>query len=236
MPSKKPKAGRCGAQLRKKPGQYCLRKPLIGRTRCRLHGGASLVGIASPSFVHGKYSGALSDSAAVMFASRADDPTLLSLRDDIALADVMLIELVTEAQAGGSSKANWETADELITEYDRINADEKMSKDEKIIGIRTIMTELWALIRAGKAGIAHRKRVTDQMIVRKNLIESERKRMVEAGMMIDLVHARNVINAISHLVREHVHDPEALRKIADGIGRYVGSGREAGDPSDAGQG
>lgn len=43
-------AGRCGARTPRGP---CQRYPAKGRTRCRLHGGASLRGPAHPRFVDG---------------------------------------------------------------------------------------------------------------------------------------------------------------------------------------
>ena len=46
---------RCGAQLRKRPGQYC-RKPGMENGRCKLHGGATPRGIASANFKDGRYS------------------------------------------------------------------------------------------------------------------------------------------------------------------------------------
>lgn len=51
-----PKAGRCGARLRgKDAGRFCSDDPVKGRTRCRLHGGASLRAAASPRFTSGMY-------------------------------------------------------------------------------------------------------------------------------------------------------------------------------------
>jgi hypothetical protein len=49
-----PIAGRCNAHTRSngKPG-LCQHYPAKGRTRCRLHGGASLRGTAHPRFVDG---------------------------------------------------------------------------------------------------------------------------------------------------------------------------------------
>jgi hypothetical protein len=44
----------CGAK--KRDGTPCRRPPLHGRTRCRLHGGATPAGIASPHFKHGRRS------------------------------------------------------------------------------------------------------------------------------------------------------------------------------------
>jgi len=49
----------CGAKT--KSGSACRRPPVAGRTRCRLHGGATPYGIASPHFRHGLRSKYVSD-------------------------------------------------------------------------------------------------------------------------------------------------------------------------------
>ena len=41
----------CGAKTR--AGSPCQKPPIQGRTRCRLHGGASLVGKDHPNYQHG---------------------------------------------------------------------------------------------------------------------------------------------------------------------------------------
>jgi hypothetical protein len=43
----------CGAKTRQ--GGRCRNRPMINRQRCRMHGGASPRGLASPHFKHGRY-------------------------------------------------------------------------------------------------------------------------------------------------------------------------------------
>lgn len=49
-----PAERRCGARTRS--GRPCRNWTATGRSRCRLHGGASLRGMASPHYKHGAYS------------------------------------------------------------------------------------------------------------------------------------------------------------------------------------
>ena len=49
----------CGAKTR--AGSPCRRAPATGRSRCRLHGGATPRGAASPHWRHGRYCRALQD-------------------------------------------------------------------------------------------------------------------------------------------------------------------------------
>lgn len=52
--SAKPQKGRCGARLRgKDAGRFCTDELVKGRTRCRIHGGASPRAAAHPRFRHG---------------------------------------------------------------------------------------------------------------------------------------------------------------------------------------
>jgi hypothetical protein len=52
--SAKPLAGKCGARLRgADAGRFCSDAPVKGRTRCRVHGGASLRAAAHPRTTHG---------------------------------------------------------------------------------------------------------------------------------------------------------------------------------------
>ena len=48
----RPLPGRCGARTRS--GLACLAYPVAGRTRCRMHGGASPRGVSSPHYRHGR--------------------------------------------------------------------------------------------------------------------------------------------------------------------------------------
>lgn len=54
--SAKPKVGKCGAKLtRADRGRFCDADPLKGRTRCRLHGGATPREAALNATKHGEY-------------------------------------------------------------------------------------------------------------------------------------------------------------------------------------
>lgn len=62
--------------------------------RCRIHGGASLGGIASPTFKTGRYSKVLPEALRYRYEVARDDEDLLSLRDEIALLDLRITELL----------------------------------------------------------------------------------------------------------------------------------------------
>lgn len=79
----------CGAKTRN--GGTCRKPPMLGRTRCKLHGGASLQGPAHPRYIDGRASrnGPLAQ-AADRVREQAD---LLDLRPGVALFDLRLEEI-----------------------------------------------------------------------------------------------------------------------------------------------
>ena len=98
---KRPKKGKCGSKLRKsleKYGQirYCVLFPVRGRTRCRLHGGATLQGMASATYRGKGYSQSVPKHLKDIYEARLNDPELLSLHKGIALCDTRIEDLLTQ--------------------------------------------------------------------------------------------------------------------------------------------
>src|SRR4051794_17890811 len=83
----------CGAHSRRTGGP-CQRVPVAGRTRCRAHGGASLRGAASATFKTGRRGRFLPRRLRERYEQALDDPTMLELRDEIALVDARLSDLL----------------------------------------------------------------------------------------------------------------------------------------------
>ena len=86
----------CGARRRNAEGKVCQLPPAKGRTRCRFHGGATLRGIASPTFKHGRYSKVLPRGLRKRFEEAGRDTFLFSNKPELKLLDVKLSELVAD--------------------------------------------------------------------------------------------------------------------------------------------
>ncbi len=82
----------CGAKTRK--GLSCQNSPVLGRNRCRMHGGASLRGSNHPNFKHGRRSKALPRHLLRIYEEACSDANLLDLRSEIALGDARVIDLL----------------------------------------------------------------------------------------------------------------------------------------------
>lgn len=77
----------CGARTR--DGGICPTPPVIGASRCRMHGGRSPRGLKSASFKHGRYSAEL-QRVTDDLQHRLDDPGLVDPRRSIAVQEVVL--------------------------------------------------------------------------------------------------------------------------------------------------
>src|ERR1051326_2633693 len=90
----------CGAQLRRKPGVYCRKQAMQGRNRCRLHGGASLRGVAHPGAKDLRYSKDLPADLKRRYEEAQRDPNLIELRAETALIDALIAEQLKELRKG----------------------------------------------------------------------------------------------------------------------------------------
>jgi len=80
----------------KRSGERCRKHAMRGRNVCMSHGGKTPRGAASPHFKTGRYSRSLPGRLVATYEEALSDPRLLSLREDIALTDAMLMETLSQ--------------------------------------------------------------------------------------------------------------------------------------------
>lgn len=94
-PMDSPKPHECGAKTRRKnedgTPKLCTNPGTGTGGRCRLHGGASLVGAALPQFVNGGRSKYMPDVSAARFLEAEQDQRLFTIRQDLALVEAALV-------------------------------------------------------------------------------------------------------------------------------------------------
>lgn len=209
------KAGKviCGARLRGKPGRTCQRSPAPGRTRCKLHGGATPQGIASPHFRGGKYSGVLPQRLLSTYAKASADRELVGLREELQLTDVRLQELVGTLgeQPGTRAWAQVQSAVENLRE--QIAAGPK-ERDEAIVELEALVAE------AAREGAVWGE-VYNVINLRRRLVDSEAKRLQRLHQMITVDQAMSMFAGIAHLIRSTVRDPAQLRTLQEGLQRIL---------------
>lgn len=182
--------------------------------RCRLHGGKSLGGIASPTYQTGRYSKYLPARLSARYQEARTDGELLALREEIALTDARLGDLLARVDTGESGALWRQLMDvrmELIT---AIKASDQKGQKE-YIGL------ILDLISQGHADYHAWGEVAAVLDQRRRLVESERKRLTEMQQMITAERAMVLLNAVVGVIQTHVHDRTTLAAISTDIQRLV---------------
>ena len=201
----------CGAKTRQ--GGVC-KQPALPNGRCHYHGGKSLAGLVSPTYQTGRYSKVLPARLAGRYAEAQADAALLELRDDVALTDARLADLLGRVDTGESG-ALWQALQALrldVIAYKRAGDTVKMAEALNAlldtIGQAHADYRAWAEIGA----------VLDQ---RRRLVESERKRLVEMQQTLTVEKAMLLVGAIGGIIKAHVDDRSVLAKISADISALV---------------
>ena len=203
----------CGAK--KKDGTPC-RMSAMPNGRCRLHGGKSLAGMASPTFRSGKYSRYLPARMAARYEEAVADPALLELRGDIALTDARLADLLGRVDTGESG-ALWSRLMQARTDlllYRRAGDTVKTAE---------ALNALLDLVGQGHADYRAWAEVGQVVEQRRRLVESERKRLVEMQQTLTVEKAMLLIGAIGGIIKAHVQDRHVLSAISNDIQALVSS-------------
>jgi hypothetical protein len=124
----------------------CTLYPMKGRDRCQRHGGKNKGGADNPNFRHGKNIGdyalqykkkpegplhrSLPSTLADVYAEFIDDPTLTTLRDQLALLKAAQAEMVLVAKNGEGQREHWLTVQRIVRDYQQTNGgNAKANKD-----------------------------------------------------------------------------------------------------------
>jgi hypothetical protein len=120
-----------------------------GRGVCLAHGGKTPRGAASPHFKTGRYSRSLPGHLVALYEQALNDPTLLSLRDEIALIDTMIGETLSQL----TEDMPWEKEREIFEQIHRLIEQRRKLVDAEVRHIvlaREVITtdEAMSLVRA----------------------------------------------------------------------------------------
>lgn len=223
-PYEGPIEGRCGARLRGKPGKFCQRYPVEGRNRCRLHGGASLLGPASPAYRTGRYSKLLPEGLRKSYDRALQDEDALSVANEVHLIQARIDQLV-ERLHGQDSSRMWRELSEAWTEF-------KAANRTKDLGM---MAHAGAKIDGILSKCSHEEQQWSELVKmvreKSDIAAKEWRRIVDMQQIITLDKGMVLVNTLSDLVLRHVKDRATRAAIADEINRVlmVGNKRDRDD-------
>lgn len=204
---------RCEAKS-KQSGQQCKKDAIPGRAVCHIHGGKSLLGIASPSYKTGRYSKFLPARLAARYEEMRGDAELLEMREEIGLVDTRLADLLSRVDTGESG-ALWQGL--MKARIDLLAA----KRGNDIIGQSLALNKMLDLISQGHADYRAWAEIGGALEQRRKLVESERKRMIETQQMISSERAMALLGAVVNIIKEHVDDRAVLAAISSGINNLI---------------
>jgi hypothetical protein len=205
----------------KQSGAQCRNQAINGTTKCRMHGGASLAGVASPTFKTGRYSKFLPERLAGKYAEALADQNLLALRDEIALVGTRLGELVARLDTGESER-RWQLLQDAYADL------QAATRQNNAAAFKTALAQLGAALDAGGQEYALWREIAELTEQRRRLVDSEHKRLVSMQQMISTEQAVVLLAAITDIIRRNVADPQAVAVISTELRALTVVGHDAG--------
>lgn len=194
----------------KSTGEQCKRRAVSGKRVCTVHGGLTPSGVASPNFKHGRYSRHLPSRLTSRYQESLTDENLLELREEIALTDARLSDLLARVDTGEAGR-KWQRLREL-----KAKAATAPNKTKR----QAYYAEIFALID-DESDYAAWDEVNRLIAQRRRLAESERKRIMDAQQYLTAQQAMTLIAAMLSIIKEHVSDRDTLRAISRGVDALI---------------
>lgn len=195
----------CGAKTRS--GSPCKKAPLQGRSRCKLHGGASLAGIAHPNFKGGKYSKALPTRLLEKYHAALNDPDLLSSKNEIAILDARLAELLQRLDDGPGAGLWLDCSQQADGLFAAVAVGD-------LGQVEAIATRIKEICRLGQEQDRAWQEVHKTADLRRKLADSEVRRLEAAEHSITAPQVLSLSQSLLESVRRNVSDRATLAAIA----------------------
>lgn len=196
----------------KSTGKQCNRSAVNGKRVCTVHGGLTPGGIASPHFKDGRYSKSLPVRLADKYKAALKDPQLLELKNEIALTDARLKDLLSRVDTGESG-ALWLAVGKAWKEYQRTQRGTADSIK--------IESHLNQLIESAMQDYMAWREIQEVLEQRRRLVESERKRLVEMQQYITSQQAMTLVAAMIGIIKDNVRDRDTLQNISTAVNGLI---------------
>lgn len=189
----------CGAN-RSGTDAVCMRSAMANG-RCSMHGGKAARGAGNHNYKHGRYSAYLPRGLRQQYEAARHDEDLLSLADEIAVADVRIAVLMGELEDGGG-KDRWEKVRTLV---------KKQRTSAGLSGpARDIADELCKLVDTQAADESAWEGIDSWFETRRRLSDTERKRLESMQTNMSLEQVLTLIGALHDTLARHVTDRSLL--------------------------
>jgi len=192
----------------------CKLKATNGTTKCRLHGGNSLRGVASPSFKHGKYSRYSVPKLFTRWKELLEDPNPHSLLDEITLIRARIEDVLVSLEAN-TLRADWEGANITYRKY------EVALRSKDAIGMGQALQELGGVLRAGMQQEDRWSVLESSLEQLRRMVETDRKAQDLSEKYLTVDQGMMIVSMAIAAVKDEVKDPQVLVRIMNRLNRDV---------------
>ena len=201
--------GRCNAA--RSNGTFCERWPLTGKTRCKKHAGrppkdAVMTMNPYPS----RYAKYLPPRLQERYMTALTDPTMLSAREDIALLDARLEDLLRRADTGEAGKT-WERLKQARA--DLLSARSRRDME----AVQYSLNEILNLIASGHADHLTWEDIRVTILDRNKLVRSEQKRMVDMHQMVTVERLVSFMQTLGSILVAEIPDKSVARRVVNRV-------------------
>lgn len=190
--------------------RHCLVRVSQLGDACRVHGGASLKGLASKSLKTGRYSKYMPARMVDRYLEAVEDDELLSLRSEVAVMEARMAELF-QALDRGDSVGRWEKLKDTLENLTRANrAGNKQAT-------ATALYRLTSLIREGAAERETWDEIYKCMEQKRRLSTAESDRLVQMQQMISYEQAMMFMRVVMVAVKDEIDDKLVLHRIGERV-------------------
>ena len=165
--------------------------------RCRIHGGKSLGGLASPLLKHARYSKSLPVRLAGPYLVARNDPDLHSLADEIGVAQARLEELFGRLETSDLGHA-WIS---LAATW-RLFAKHRSAGD--VPAMTDALADFEAIVQRGQQDYLLWQDIGGTIKLLSTLRLSEHRRLVDLQVMMSALDAEKLFSGTQMIVREAV--------------------------------
>jgi hypothetical protein len=208
--------GKCCAENRE--GNRCGQIAEPGYVVCHYHGGKTPRGIESVHFQGRGYSQDLPAQLADRMLATLQDIDFSSMRQEIALVDARLGELLQKLDSGETGTA-WRAVIGAYSDLeDARGMDEGQERDEKE---QAAMGDLWnAITSAGREREAWME-IYDGLEVRRKMADTETKRDKARQESLSMEEAMALIGTIVRILYDEIEDRDLLRRVGEKIRKLM---------------
>lgn len=171
-------------------------------------------GFGHPRTKTGRYSKYLPTRLAARYEEAQADKKLLDLREEVALIDARLADLLNRVDTGESG-ASWKQAKSALEKFRAA-----LLKDDPVER-KVTFDSLKGTIEGGMADYEAWGEIHKLVEQRRKLVESERRHMEQMGQMVAVSQVMLLVAQLTALIRDNVPDRETRAKLSNGINRII---------------